>query len=144
MVEGYYNCPILAKNVHYLKDSEFKEKSLVNACYFLDENLVQKRSVQDTQIPSLDDVFHDINTGADDETELSRYMNIAYDEAIDKVHDAKDKTTVLSEDISSRWKKTEPHLPQKTSFKTTDEDWWMSEDAFNESSSDNPNPFDKK
>lgn len=144
LVEGYYNCPILAKNVHYLKDSEFKEKSLVNACYFLDENLVQKRSVQDTQIPSLDDVFHDINTGADDETELSRYMNIAYDEAVDKVHDAKDKTTVLSEDISSRWKKTGSHLPQKTSFKTTDEDWWMSEDAFNESSSDNLNPFDKK
>lgn len=149
LVEGYYNRPILAKNVHYLKDEEFKEKSLINACYFLDEDLVMLRNPQDEAVPALDDVFHDVDTGADDETELSQYMNIAYDEAIDKVQDAVDKTTVLVEDISSKWKKSErSHAgkdEKKTEFSDDDGDWWLTEEAFDEpSGGETSNPFEKK
>lgn len=149
LVEGYYNRPVLAKNVHYLKDEEFKEKSLINANYFLDEDLVILRNPQDEAVPALDDVFHNVDTGADDETELSQYMNIAYDEAIDKVQDAVDKTTVLVEDISSKWKKSDrSHLTEETKtteFADNSDDWWMTEDAFDEpKDSGESNPFEKK
>lgn len=146
LVEGYYNRPILAKNVHYLKDAEFREKSLINANYFLDEDLVMMRNPQDEVVPALDDVFYDVNTGADDETELSQYMNIAYDEAIDKVQDATDKTTVLVEDISNKWKKSGRNQVKNVSdgdFNNSD-DWWMSEEAFDEPVATLDNPFEKK
>ena len=127
-------------------NAEFREKSLINANYFLDEDLVMMRNPQDEVVPALDDVFYDVNTGADDETELSQYMNIAYDEAIDKVQDATDKTTVLVEDISNKWKKSGRNQVKNVSdgdFNNSD-DWWMSEEAFDEPVATLDNPFEKK
>lgn len=53
LAEGYYHRPVLTKDIHFLKDEKFKEKSLMGVSYFLDSGIFAQRNIQDQQVPGL-------------------------------------------------------------------------------------------
>ena len=141
LAEGYYHRPVLTKDIHFLKDEKFKEKSLMGVSYFLDSGIFAQRNIQDQQVPGADEVLYDSDIGIDDETELNEYVDIVYDQALGKVQEAPDKTTALMEDISNKWQSSESGPVSAASGK----DWWLEEDAFErENYKNNGNPFEKK
>ena len=141
LAEGYYHRPVLTKDIHFLKDEKFKEKSLMGVSYFLDSGIFAQRNIQDQQVPGADEVLYDSDIGIDDETELNEYVDIVYDQALGKVQEAPDKTTVLMEDISNKWQSSESGPASAASGN----DWWLEEDAFErENYKNNGNPFEKK
>lgn len=143
LAEGYYNRPILARNIHYIKDEKFKEKAIKEACYGLDAQIVGRRNIQDLGTPTIDDVLCDIDLGIDDETELKQFMNMAYDDARSKMPEESDINSVIASDISDKWH-GEESKNSRGAEKAPDE-WWLEEKAF--AVDDAPkvqNPFAKK
>lgn len=143
MVEGFYHCPVLTQNKTFMKDELFREKANLPISYFLDAEIVNKRSVQDIKIPRVEEVLMDVDLGIDDEIELNQYMNVVYNEVKSKVSDDVKIETVLINDISEKWKK-------RGQFETIKavanyDNWWMNETAFELVEDENKdNPFDVK
>ena len=144
LVEGYYNRPILARNIHYIKDDKFKEKAIKEACYGLNEQVIANRNIQDTGTPSIDDVLADIDLGIDDEMELKQFMNMAYDDVKSKMPSETDVNSVIANDISEKWHgEIEQNGKQKIS--SPHDEWWLGEKAFGIGNPSNTqNPFTKK
>lgn len=127
LAEGFYHRPVLTENAHFIKNENFKEKALLEARYFLDASLAEKRNSQDYAVPKAEDVLYDSDLGIDDETELDQYLDIIYNEAAETIHMQSDKASVLAEEISSKWKKDEEPSGNKSE---DGNDWWLREDAF--------------
>lgn len=148
LAEGFYHCPVLTKNPHFIKDEKFREKSLIDACYGLDTGLRERRNVQDIKIPGAQEVLMTADIGIDDETELDQYMDVIYEQIVDKMQETPDKTTALADDLSSKWKKSPGgQAADKNSGmpKSEEADWWLDEEAFAEKDSNSKfNPFEKK
>ena len=142
--EGYYHRPVLAHNIHYIKDAKFKVKAIKEASYGLAEEIVLRRNRQDTAVPTIDDVLCDIDLGIDDETELKQFMNMAYDEAKSKMPEETDINSVLASNISDKWQ-GESNGALAGSAEENRDAWWLGEKAFDVG--DTPqeqNPFAKK
>lgn len=142
LAEGFYHRPVLTENAHFIKDENFKAKALLEARYFLDLSLANKRNPQDYAVPKAEDVLYDSDLGIDDETELDQYLDIIYNEAAETIQVEGDKTSALAEEISSKWKKNEEG---GENIVETGKDWWLTEDAFAaKPGTENLNPFEKK
>lgn len=128
LAEGYYHRPILAKNILLLQDERFRDKALQDASYALDDELLLRRNNQDNAVPDIDDSLFGTDIGIDDETELTQYMNIAYDTALDSIETA-------AKGSSS---------PRQLFPDAEADDWWLSEQAFDSNVSPSPNPFSTK
>ncbi len=128
--EGFYHRPILAKNISFMQDRQFKVKSLLDAVYVLDDELLARRHSQDMSVPDAEELIVGDESGFDDETDLKQYVSFAYDEALCKISEA--ETAVSSSVV------------QKEEDSAVS-DWWMDEEAFNVvEKSDGVNPFMKK
>lgn len=144
LAEGYYNRPILARNIHYIKDEKFKEKAIKEARYGLDAQIIGRRNIQDTETPAIDEVLADIEPGIDDETELKQFVNMAYDDARSKMPAESDVNSVMASDISGKWHGEADEAARSEKGSARDE-WWLEEKAFGvENASETQNPFAKK
>ena len=140
LVEGYYHWPILTSHVHFLRDEKFKNKAMVEAAYFLDPQIANRRNVQDIKTPKVEEVLYDVDMGIDDEVELSQYMNVVYAEAKSKLPQEQDFEELMLGDISLKWSKISDN-PQVLK-EASENSWWMNENSFEEEQ--NPasqNPF---
>lgn len=143
LAEGYYNRPILARNIHYIKDEKFKEKAIKEACYGLDAQIISRRNIQDAGTPTVDEVLNDMDLGIEDETELKQFMNTAYDDAKSKMPEETDINSVMASDISDKWHGDNEKRGRGT--KPASDEWWLEEKAFAvDSTSKVENPFTKK
>ena len=137
LTEGYYHRPVLTKNMTFMQDHRLKNKASLPVAYFLDSEIVEKRYVQDYQVPEIDDILFEDELGIDDEVELLQYMNVAYDDALSKVKDEK-MEDVLINDISAKWKRNNKNIDDN-------DNWWMREKAFEKTDdSYEVNPFEIK
>lgn len=144
LVEGYYNRPILARNIHYIKDEKFKKKAIKEARYGLDPQIVARRNIQDAGTPTIDEVLADVELGIDDEIELKQFMNTAYDDAKNRMSEETDVNSVIACDISGKWSGDADDAGRPKSVSGCDE-WWLEEKAFGvESTPEVQNPFAKK
>ena len=139
LAEGFYHRPVLTKNSHFIKDENFKDKSLEGANYFLDPVLTERRNSQDFQIPSLEDAIYDAALTIDDRTELDRYLEVIYEDAAGQITRTPDKETALADDISNRWQSSVAERDGKSDAS----EWWMDENAFAGSEQATSNPFEK-
>lgn len=139
LAEGFYHRPVLTKNSHFIKDENFKDKSLEGANYFLDPVLTERRNSQDFQIPSLEDAIYDAALTIDDRTELDRYLEVIYEDAAGQITRTPDKETALADDISNRWQSSAAERDGKSDAS----EWWMDENAFAGSEQATSNPFEK-
>jgi len=132
LAEGFYHRPVLAKNISFLQDEQFKSKALTDAEYVLDETLMQQRNAQDMEVPDAEEMIVGEETGIDDELELQQYVDLAYDDAVSKIEEAEQ---VLPPDVEKA-AAAEEQKPQ---------DWWLSEQAFDvQETEETKNPFGKK
>ena len=123
LVEGFYHRPVLTKHVHFLKDEKFLAKAVIPSCYFLSSDLVERRNVQDCQIPLVENVLGDAGLSIDDEVELNQYVDMVYDEM----------------------KSIAPITKSVGEENNNSADWWLQEDAFREEkAAKGINPFEKK
>lgn len=136
---GYYHLPIKLKSLYFLENEVLKEKAAADACYFLDEDLEKKRNVQDIKTPGLLEVLNETGLDLKNEEDINIYLEDRYEEAIETRQVVADKQSALADDISDRWKRTQPaHTTQG------DNEWWLEEDAFDFSSNtEETNPFKK-
>ena len=143
LAEGYYNRPILARNIHYIKDEKFKEKAIKEACYGLDEQIINRRNIQDIGTPTVDEVLNDMDLGIEDETELKQFMNTVYDDARSKMPEDNDINSVMASDISDKWHGDNENGERNK--KTASDEWWLEEKAFIvDNATKTENPFTKK
>ena len=136
---GYYHLPIKLKSLYFLENEVLKEKAAADACYFLDEDLEKKRNVQDIKTPGLLEVLNETGLDLKNEEDINIYLEDRYEEAVETRQVVADKQSALADDISDRWKRTQPaHTTQG------DNEWWLEEDAFDFSSNtEETNPFKK-
>ncbi len=86
------------------------------------------RNPQDEAVPALDDVFHDVDTEPMTRPNWASIWILPMDEAIDKVQDAVDKTTVLVKIFQQVEKSERSHAgkdEKKAEFSDDDGDWWL-------------------
>ena len=136
---GYYHLPIRLKCMYFLHNNVLKEKATIDACYFLDKSLEEKRNVQDMETPLLVEVLQDSGLNMQTEEDINIYLEDKYEKAVETRQDVADKQSALADDISNRWKNKEP-----VDSLAGDDDWWLEEDAFvlDESKEENiSNPF---
>lgn len=146
LAEGYYHLPVLAKNILFLKDDDFKDKAVLDVAYFIGDDILNKRVTQDVYVPELDEILYDTDLGIDDEVELDQFMDIIYDEAVSRVENFMDRKSVLVEDISNKWQKSKAKEElAESKMQEQDEDWWLEEEPFKDSKiNTKSNPFMKK
>lgn len=143
LVEGYYHCPVLTSNIHFLRDSKFRDKAMLDADYFIDAKIRNRRNNQDSKVPSVENVLTGMDLGLDDEIELDRYMNVVYDEAKSKLPEDDKMESVMINDISEKWNRI-PSASNKENVQTGNE-WWLDEKAFGTADeSGRQNPFAAK
>lgn len=132
LVAGYYHLPILAKSIFFLKDDKFKDKAIMETQYFLNDDIVEYRVLQDINVPALKDALSETDLNIEDEADLDKFMNIVYDEAINRVRDFVDKTSVLIEDISNKWQKSKAAKKEVKTGRENADDWWLEENSFDD------------
>lgn len=150
LVQGFYHLPVLAKTILFLQDDKFRNKALLDAQYFLSDEMFKARNVQDNEVPELNEVLCEKDIGIDDDTELMQFLDLKYNEALEQIETVPDKTSVLADDISSKWQNNDENSDNSVAIaaaeKGGNEDWWLEEDSFSFKSDarENPNPFDDK
>ena len=139
LVEGFYHRPVLTKNTTFMKDEMFKRKAALSVAYFLDNDIVKMRNVQDVDIPDVDDVLYEEILGINDELDLEHYMNVVYDDMQKQFSDDSKIETVMINDISAKWKL------RKNRYDGNEDNWWLKEGAFEDVGFDGKaNPFTLK
>ena len=142
LVQGYYHLPIRIDSWYFLRDEKLKEKALSGMAYFLSDEVVATRNIQDMDVPSVLTVLQDAGISVLREEEIDAYLADQIDDvAEDVMKTPQDKQSALAEDISERWSRDgcfdEEKEPQKN------DEWWMDEDSFSVSKDVNQNPFEK-
>lgn len=139
ILSGFYHRPVRLQSMFFLHDEDLKNKASLNTCYFIGEDMLKKRNVQDEDVPELLTVLNEAGLEIDNEEDINMFIEDKYEEAVETRQVVSDKTATLADDISTRWKKrdTEP----ASSLTGDDEDWWLDEGAFSFSINKN-NPFD--
>ncbi len=144
LAEGYYHLPVLTKSTHFLRDETLCPKSTADVDYFLHEDFLAKRHIQDQQVPGLDGVLAEIGIHIDNEEAFGSYISQKYQEAIERMADIPDRKTVLADDLSAKWQSHGEELAKEAVRSERDrEDWWLAEDSFS-LSIDAGNPFERE
>ena len=122
LVEGYYHRPVLTKNKSFMQDDLFKDKAALGVAYFLDDNLIKERNIQDFVVPKCEDVLYEEEQGIEDLIDLDNYINVVFEEGQKYFSEDAKIETIMINDISAKWKRIK---------KVEDNDnWWLAEDAF--------------
>ena len=139
LVEGYYHRPVLTSNIHFLRDGKFRDKAMLDADYFVDLKIKNRRNNQDSKVPTVENALAGMELGLDDEMELAQYMNVVYDEAKSKQPEDDKMESVMINDISEKWNRIP--MTASNSDNQPNNEWWLDEKAFDsaiESASQNP------
>lgn len=139
LLPSFYRMPFKIRSAHFLDFENLKRLATFDTAYFIDENLLHLRNVQDMETPELLEVLQKSGCKIDNVEDIDIYLEDKYDEAVETIEQVADKESVLVDDISARW---------QSSLGTSGEDnkdWWLSEDAFDFSNvKETANPFQKK
>lgn len=146
LAQGYYHLPVKINSWYFLRDEKLKEKALAEASFFLPQEVVSERNIQDSEVPSLFAVLKGAGINVEREEDVDAYLNDQIDVVAEGIMKApQDKQTALAEDISERWSKegSFDDLKENKEGKTETNDWWMDEDSFSLSQDISQNPFEK-
>ena len=139
LVPSFYRMPFKIRSAYFLDFENMKKKATIDAAYFVSDEMLHGRNIQDMETPDLLDVLQNAGCKLNNLAEIDIYLEDKYEEAVETIEQVADKESVLVDDISARWQNR-----NETSEKST-KDWWMSEDAFDFSDvKENSNPFRKK
>lgn len=139
ILSGFYHLPVRLQSLFFLHDDDLKNKAALSTCYFIGEDVLKRRNVQDEDVPELLTVLNEAGLEIDNEEDINMFIEDKYEEAVETRQVVSDKTAALADDISARWKKRETEPVASAS--QNDEDWWLDEGAFSFSINKN-NPFD--
>lgn len=139
LVPSFYRMPFKIRSAYFLAFENMKKKATIDAAYFVSDEMLHGRNIQDMETPDLLDVLQNAGCKLNNLAEIDIYLEDKYEEAVETIEQVADKESVLVDDISARWQ-NKSEKSEKSS-----KDWWMSEDAFDFSDvKENSNPFRKK
>lgn len=139
LLPSFYRMPFKIRSAYFLAFDDLKRKATLDTAYFVDENLLHQRNVQDMETPELLDVLQNAGCKLENVEDIDIYLEDKYEEAVETIEQVGDKESVLADDISTRWQNS------KETAIDENKDWWLSEDAFDFSEEqDVKNPFQKK
>ena len=133
LAEGFYHRPIKAQTEFFLNNSEMIEKSALKPKCFVALETWQRRNPQDLNPPLLIDVLRNSGIKIEKGEDVDVFIARAFEAASEYKAQIPDKTSVLTEEITSRWSS------RKVKFETgklkrlaasSSEDWWMTEESF--------------
>ena len=136
---SFYRMPFKIRSAYFLAFESLKRKATLDTAYFIDDDLLHRRNVQDMETPDLLEVLKVTGCKLENVEDIDIFLKNRYDEAVETIEQVADKESVLADDISTRWQNNkEPVIDEN-------KDWWLSEDAFDFSDvKENANPFQKK
>lgn len=114
LVEGYYNIPVKVDAKCFNRDVRLKTLAMKTPSYFLDEDLQQKRNIQDVDVPELAEVLNEIGVEEFQEDEIESKLE---DDFIEE------KVVMPSE--------------------KDEESWWMNDEAFGDNKKNDKNLFEQ-
>lgn len=133
-----YKMPFKIRSAFFLAFDGLKRKATFDAAYFADNDLLHLRNIQDMDTPDLLEVLRSSGCKLENLEDIDIYLENRYEAAVETIEQVADKESVLADDISTRWQN------QKMFSENEDNDWWLSEDAFDFSDvKENANPFRK-
>ena len=138
--EGFYYLPIKVDQLFYQQRESLRNKAKFAPIVNVDELYLNHRNMQDVNSPSIEQVLDEINMKIKTNKEVNDYMREEIESVNQELREVVDKESMLTEDISSRWKSVKP-LVEKVDNSGINNDWWMEEDAFEFKSEDTSNPF---
>ena len=130
LVEGFYHRPILAENVFFSENANFRKWAMLDADYSLSVDQIREKNKFDMETPKISDVFDDKDIGFDDAIQLEKYMSIIFE----------------NNEIEKYGKTEEFNVEnvEKNEIEKAKDDWWLEEDAFDVAKNDKKNPFGAK
>ena len=133
LAEGFYHRPIRAQAEFFLNNSEMIEKSALKPKCFVALETWQKRNPQDLNPPLLIEVLKNSGIKIEKGDDVDAFIAKAFEKAEEFKAQIPDKTSVLTEEITSKWSsrkvKFEPEKLQQMMNENSD-DWWMTEKSF--------------
>ena len=136
---SFYQMPFKVRSAYFLAFDNFKRKATMDAAYFVGEDLLHQRNVQDMETPELLDVLQSTGCKLENVEDIDMFLDDKYEEAIETIEQVGDKESVLADDISTRWQN------ENNASGKDNKDWWLSENAFDFADvKENVNPFQKK
>lgn len=139
LLPSFLQMPFKVRSAYFLAFDNLKRRATIDAAYFVSDNLLHLRNVQDMETPELLYVLQQAGCRLENIEDIDIYLEDKYEEAVETIEQVGDKESVLADDISMRWHN------QKELIDQDDKDWWMNEDAFDFSDvKENANPFQKK
>ena len=142
LAEGYYHLPMKLKTDYFYKNEALRHKALGAVAYLLNSKIYRQRNPQDKETPDILSALRGAGICPEHEEDIDRYLDDSYEKAVEKMQVLPDVETVMADDISTRWKSSDPD--RKGQEKQSDDDWWLSEDGFALGEQDSGNPFEKK
>lgn len=75
LVEGHYDCPIKLESLFFAKQDAFRRKAGVRDVVSLDEAIIERRNLQDIDVPNIVDVVGEAGIIVSSEEDLAQYLN---------------------------------------------------------------------
>ena len=133
LAEGFYHRPIKAQAEFFLNNPNMIEKSALKPKCFVELETWQKRNPQDLNPPLLIDVLKNSGIKIDKGDDVDVFIAKAFEKAEEFKAQIPDKTSVLTEEITSKWScrkvRVENNKLQEM-MNENSEDWWMTEKSF--------------
>lgn len=133
LAEGFYHRPIRAQAEFFLNNSNMIEKSALKPKCFVALETWRKRNPQDLNPPLLIEVLKNSEIKIDKGEDVDAFIAKAFEKAEEFKAQIPDKTSVLTEEITSKWSsrkvKFETEKLQELMNENSD-DWWMTEKSF--------------
>ena len=133
LAEGFYHRPIRAQAEFFLNNPNMIEKSALKPKCFVALETWRKRNPQDLNPPLLIEVLKNSGIKIDKGEDVDAFIAKAFEKAEEFKAQIPDKTSVLTEEITSKWSsrkvKFETEKLQELMNENSD-DWWMTEKSF--------------
>ena len=139
LLPAFYRMPFKIHSAYFLAFDKLKQKATLSAAYFVPDDLLSLRNIQDIETPELFNVLQDAGCKLENIEDIDIYLEDKYEEAVETIEQVGDKESVLADDISARWQNSTEISDSE------DKDWWLNENAFDFSEvKESTNPFQKK
>ena len=133
LAEGFYHRPIKAQAEFFLNNPNMIEKSALKPKCFVALETWRKRNPQDLNPPLLVEVLKNSGIKIDKGDDVDVFIAKAFEKAEEFKAQIPDKTSVLTEEITSKWScrkvRVENNKLQEM-MNENSEDWWMTEKSF--------------
>ena len=140
LAEGFHHRPIKAQAEFFLNNPEMIEKSALKPKCFVELETWKKRNPQDLNPPLLIEVLKNSGIKIEKGEDVDAFIAKAFEKAEEFKAQIPDKTSVLTDEITSKWTSRkgafEPKKLQQLMNENSD-DWWMTEKSFELPENDN-------